>query len=674
MTTAEAAIRESQPPGPGTEDSAPRLTLNPAQREAACAPEGPVLILGGSGTGRTHTVVARVKALLNDGINPNNITCLTLASRNAENIFTQVHRIDPEGAQTKGLFVGTFHHYATSFLKKAGAGILGIPRNYTIWDNDQATEALTQMVQNEDNSLKIGISELGEILRWHKMNLALWGERKIPAEHEHWPEIIKQYESEKKRQCVLDMDDLVPLAIEALESDPKTRSIWSNIRSRHILVDDFQDLSNSQYRMLCLMVNRNTQSITVCADPNQSIYGWRGGNPRLIQRFLLDFPTQRTYALRINHRNSETLVQAAQALTTHPSMIGLSNSHQRALRPPGPNPELIVCEGPPEKLYSYVADEAVKLRREKGLEWEDMALIYRRNVVSAPMSNQLLSRNIPYTVLGETRSAEYGETKRTMALLNLAVNPMDLSNFTAAASVESSESQRGLNPKTAKEIKDLAERENVNLVQAARLTLPGLKKGVRTRNNLEYIVRAWHAVSEMLEQDEISLETVCEQAGEISRKERQQRYTPGMVTPNTSRLLALSRMSVRMPGETLRQHTSRFLETLKTAHFVEHQGMDNEDPYQHRKGITLSTIHSAKGMQWKAVWFMDAADHVIPGNYISEDDDEAMGESQRIFYVATTRATNHLAYCYNTQGGRGHDVIATRFLEPLDDILRVTRI
>lgn len=662
MTTVEAA------PTTGA------MTLNPAQREAACAPEGPVLIIGGSGTGRTHTAIARVKALLNDGINPNNITCLTLASRNAEYIFNAVHDLDEDSKQTKGLFVGTFHHYATSFLKQAGAAILGIPRNYTIWDNDQALEALTQMVQDENSSLKVGTAELNDILRWHKLNLSLWGEQPVPAEQEHWPLITKQYEAEKKRQCVLDMDDLVPLAIEAMEQDPRTRAIWSNIRSRHILVDDFQDLSNAQYRLLRLMVNHNTQSITVCADPNQSIYGWRGANPRLIQRFRLDFPTQKTYALRINHRNSETLVEAAQALTTHPSMTGLSNSYQRALRPPGPNPELVICDGPPEKLYAYVADTASQLRKEKDLEWEDMAFIYRRNLISAPMSTQLLTRNIPYTVLGETRTADHGDTRRTVALLNLVGNPMDLSNFTAAASVESTEKQRGLNSKTAKEIKDIADREDIHLITAAQKALPRLKKGVRTRNNLEYVIKAWKQVTELIDADETNLETVCEQAGEICRKERQQRYTPGMVTPNTSRLLALSRISVKMPGESLRQHLSRFLETLKTAHFAEHQGIDNEDPYQHRKGLTLSTIHSAKGMQWKAVWIMDAADHVIPGNYVREDDIQALEEAQRIFYVATTRATNHLFYCLNTQGARGFESIPTRFLEPLDDILKVTRI
>ena len=671
---------------PPKTETAGAMPLDLLQKTAAEAPPGPVIILGGPGVGKSYTLFARIKALINADVFPATISYLTFSSRAADEARLRLGAIFPDDDTVRKLFVGTFHSFASAFLRQHGAVRLGRSPYYSLWDHDQALEAILAIAgmdepdeageprpRREDGDhpkRNLTALEGREFLQWLSLNKAKWAEEPDPAREPWWYELLTLYNQEKLRQNSMDLDDLVPMAVQALEAEPSVRALWSQIRSRHLLIDEFQDITPVQYRLVQLLTGP-TKSITVATDPNQSIYGWRGAEAKLMKTFQLDHPKAEVNMLRLNHRATETLVAMSEALTADEKMTGLSNTYQSSIRPQGRMPVLLAYHGDQDRMTRHVIEHAERLVANGEHDWEDLAMIYRRRNSRHRLVTNLASRfHIPYHTLGDVRKPGTTTPVRVVNLLSSVANPRDVAAFAAAATVEPDSAGRGLNPNTTARINSLAQEEDITLIQAAESYVNRLRPRNRIRANLEYMIRAWHAVNQALENEHISLEDLCRTALGVVDRDQLEKYVEGE-HEGATQILAICRASARLTDENARQHLSRFLENLKSGDYPDLQDQSNDNPLEKRKGLTLSTIHAAKGLQWPVVWIMDATDGIMPGVPRDREENPGTEEEERIFYVASTRAADRLFYCHANGGGRSADTRPSRYLDNLAEFLEV---
>ena len=650
----------------------PLPVLDRWQHEAATAEPGPILIAGGAGSGRTTTLAARIKFLIESGNNGATISCLSMSSANSELLRQQVESSMEDKEAVRGVFFCTYHHMASTILRNTGAAPhLGLSPHFTIWDTDQSIEVIQSLIQSTPDELTLSNNEIKDILSWDGLNKARWKlEQPLPPKQEYWFDVLKEYKQEKQRQNIVDLNDLIPLAVQALETAPNIRRIWRSVRTRHLLADDFQDITPIQYRLLQLITSTE-RFITATVDPNQSVYSWRGADPRLIRHFQLDFSNTTTFLLRSNHRQTISLHDSLNTLLNDEEMTGLASSNQIPSRETTGNPPIgIAFDGNQEEMNAFMLDRIEDDVLNRRFQWGDIAILFRRRNLGSNIITQLVSRNIPYTIVGDNDGPDKGTTKRTLALLTLALNPWDTATFATAATIESDDTQRGLNPNVTNAIAKISREENINLISAAQRFLPKLQQGVKTRLNIDYAIAASTRVKQILDDPETDLPFLCFETEKISRGNRQERYTQGPVTePEASKLITMSRNCQMLPGETLRQQLSRFLESLKGTNYPELQGSDNADPYAHNSGLILSSIHSSKGKEWKSVWLINTNDAVMPGAYVTEQNTPRLEEEQRLFYTGSARAADALTYIYPMKDGTGAPNPRSRFLSALDQVV-----
>ena len=646
---------------------APSLTIDPLQRAAAEALEGPILALGGPGTGKTHTIMARAARHLKLRISPYTITCLTFSSRGAEDLRRMMENQPLTAAEAPYMFIGTVHHYASFYLRRAGAASLGISPQFTIWDKQQAIEVIAEMVNQEGSKGKnTPPSEISEILDWNGKNQTKTPEETDPAREAKWLDIIEEYTHEKRRQNTLDLDDLIPLAALAMERDPATRAVWNRTRSRHLLVDEFQDMTPRQYHLLNLMIGP-TKSIIATADPNQSIYRWKGADPRLLEQFRLDHGANLNMRmLTVNHRGTRTLSEASSMLTKSEEMHGLGYDYLEAIRIEGPRPTLTRFRGTVHEMDRSILNSAEQLVKQ-GYHWEDMACIYRTHQTMNRMITQFSGKSIPHNILGDTQRDRNSNARCITALLALILNPSDANAFSIAAAADSASRPRRLNQTIADQVRREARADRTNLVEAAEKLIDRLSLESSNHRDLHYVVNAWRELDRMMDTPGIELYDICRRANTLLL-DAQRPGSAATEEPQTFRLMSLSQTTPRMGRENLRQLTARFLVLMASAMQPDHQATENRDPLAHNQGITFGTIHSAKGMQWKIVWVVDATDSDLP-HLRSNSGDEELMEEERVFYVAATRATDQLHFCYADPEEKGTEVNPSRFLEVFGDLL-----
>ena len=225
----------------------------------------------------------------------------------------------------------------------------------------------------------------------------------------------------------------------------------------------------------------------------------------------------------------------------------------------------------------------------------------------------------------------------------------------------------------AKKISSRAQEKGIDLIEASLEYLPHLRINARTKQNLEFITRAWEKLNDYLTEEGSTLPGLCELACRIAQRQHRGENLSESGNQQVNHLMALARTTVKLPAESIVQQAARFIEDLKASGHPDLQDSNNEDLLEQQKGITLGTIHAAKGLQWKTVFFMYASDQVIPGRS-HPDDKEHLEEEQRIFYVASTRATDNLYYCSAVQSGRDNNASLTRFLDPVKNEMEYTEI
>ena len=652
-------------PSPSAPSATPKdvfADLNDQQRAAVehgigdDTQRGPLLVIAGAGTGKTKTLASRVARLVQAGADPHRILLLTFARRAAgemeQRVGRMLHRLLGYGttqAPPHFPWCGTFHSVGARLLRDY-ADRIGLAPNFTILDRSDA-EDLIGMVRQE-----LGLAETVERFPLKGSCLAIYS-RVVNSQAKldqvlqtHYPwcfgahdglkKMFKAYAQAKHTQQVLDYDDLL-LYWSHMMADP---GIAADVRQRfdHVLIDEYQDTNRLQGGIV-LGLKPQGENLTVVGDDAQAIYSFRAADVGNI----LDFPDQfnppaRIVALEQNYRSTQPILAASNAV------IGLAKKrHAKDLWSNQPSSELPRITAMPDEASQaqWVADQ-VLLRREEGIRLIKQAVLFRTSSHSAPLELELTRRNIPFRKFGGLKFLESTHIKDVLSILRWAQNPRG-----RLAGFRTSQLLPGFGPVSAGKLLDEMERQPDPLTAIEGFTPP--KATAEDWSKLASLIASLSRDSQW--------PTDLERAIEWYQPHLERIHDDAEV-----RLADLEQMARIAQGYSSRE---RFLTEL-TLDPPEASSDESGAPHLDEDYLILSTIHSAKGQEWNAVYVLNVVDGCMPSD-MATGREEDIEEERRLLYVAMTRAKHHLALItpqrfYVRQQRRGGDsyinATLTRFI------------
>ena len=630
--------------------------LNPQQREAVEAKDGPVLILAGPGSGKTRVLTQRVAYLVQSRrIDPRHIMAVTFTNKAAREMKERLDRaLGPE--RTAELSVGTFHALCARFLRR-DAPHIGISRDFVIYDADDQ-EALVKVALKDLNidDKKYKPSAVLNAISSAKSEL-------IPPENyvapTYWHEAIgrvyARYQELLRASSALDFDDLLNEVVRLFDTNPTVLGYYQN-RYRHILVDEFQDTNTAQYTLLKQMAAKSR--ILFCVgDEDQSIYKFRGADFRNVQRFQDDYPDAQVILLEQNYRSTQTILDAARGVIRR-------NRHRTDKRlftdRAGGTPISIYEAYNEDDEALYVVNTIEDQIRGQQYKAADFAVFYRTNAQSRPLEEAFIRAGIPYRLFGGTRFYARREVKDVLAYLQLVHNPHDTVGLIRVINVPS----RGIGAKTIAALQDAAR----NWSKSPYAMMSELKTGAansplasgltgRARQALvDFVNRldGWIAQKKRTKSVADLLDVIVKQTGYKDyildgSEEGRDRWD------NVKELRNVAADYTSAVGD---DPLAEFLGDVALVSDVDRMEDDRVD------APTLMTLHSAKGLEFPVVFITGMEEGVLPHARSLENPDE-MEEERRLTYVGITRAKDRvfLSYAFRRSRWGSSDVNApSRFL------------
>lgn len=588
--------------------------LNPAQLEAVESIEGAYLVIAGAGSGKTRVLVHRVAYLVEKGVRPDEILLLTFTRRAAEEMLKRASLLlDERCAKVSG---GTFHSFANATLRKY-AFVLGLANNFTILDSPDAQDTInlvrTQLGFNKGEKRfprKKAILEVisKSINKSQKLDDVLYDE--YPQFMEFSEDIKKirdEYQKYKRAKSLLDYDDLLVYLKDLLTNHQDVRLVLAK-KYKYIMVDEYQDTNNLQAYIACLLASEN-KNIMVVGDDAQSIYSFRGANFKNIMGFPKIFKGAKIITLEENYRSTQPILNLTNKVIGRAKESFKKNLFTRKKG----NKQPIFIDAPDENAQSkYIADKVLQLR-EEGLELSDIAILFRSGWHSNDLEIELASRNIPFVKYGGQKFVEAAHIKDIISYLRIIYNLSDqVSWFRALLLIP------GIGPKSAERIISLiSDKEN-------------LSKELSLCKN-EEVAKLFKLICKF---DAFSSDParIIKAFLEYYQPLLKNKYDDFHKRLND--LDSLLRIAGRY--KTLEEFLTDMALEPPERGIVESGARDKDD-----LPLTLSTIHSAKGLEWHTVFMIYVAEGHLP-SYLSLEDEDAIEEERRLFYVASTRAKENL--------------------------------
>jgi len=609
---------------PGQLESTPWLDeLNAEQRRAATSPAGPLLILAGAGTGKTTTLCARVAWLVGEGVAPERIMLLTFTRRAAREMLQRTRALVTMSAGSRGVLGGTFHSIAHRFVR-LHASALGLASGFGVLDAGDAADLLDLV--REANGHAEGARRFPKkstLLDIYSRTVnAQRPLSEVLAESFPWCDehreaiasLLKAYTARKRTLGVLDLDDLL-LYWRALAADEVIGSEMEACLD-HLLIDEYQDVNGLQVDIV-RSLRRHCRNVTAVGDDFQAIYGWRAASAEHILEFPSHFPDTDVVTLERNYRSSQAILDTANALAAQASRA--FPKRLRSERGEGGRPELVFCRD--ESAQAAEVCSRVLEARERGMELRRQAVLMRASHDSDLLELELTRRQIPFVKYGGLRYLEAAHVKDLIALFRIADNPADeISWFRVLQLVE------GVGPTTARRVLDVL------------LSVPGTGRFAEWPRACEQLPRDARppagAVIAALRAtlDEPSAGVRAERLRDALAPLIKARYPDGAM-----RLLDLE------------QIVAAARESPSLGHFVGDLVIDPPQssadlagpPHLDEDYLVLSTIHSAKGLEWEAVHVLALYDGNIPAD-MAAGSKASIDEERRLLYVAMTRARREL--------------------------------
>ncbi len=630
------------------------LQLNPPQQEAVRYTQGPLLVVAGAGSGKTRVIIEKIVYLVRDrGLPAARIAAITFTNKAAREMRERLAKRLGAGPAAE-VTVSTFHALGWRILR-AHHDLLGYRPGLSILD-EQDSQTVVRDLLPEGTAPELVRIARAQVARWKNRALAA-GDLPDDPSGDFSSEgeaaigrLYRRYEAHLRDLNAVDFDDLIlqPLRILA---DEEARLRWQQ-EIRYLLVDEYQDSNETQYRMLRLLAGDEGR-FTAVGDDDQSIYGWRGAQPENLQQLQRDYPTLHIVKLEQNYRSVGTVLKAANALiANNPRPIDKrlwSGLHEgEAIR-------VIPCEGDREEA-AMVAAEILHREYTTPAKWGDFAVLYRGNHQSRVLEQALREHRIPYHLSGGTSFFERTEIKDLMCYLRLAVNPDDNTAFLRVINTP----RRDIGVASRGVIAQHAGRHHTSLFQAAlqpecRAAVPG-----RSAASLAQFCDLLIATSDRGERSD-PVEAVRDLYEAIGYESwlREQADNPGVAEKrieNARELLAwLGRLQADSPDAGLVDLVGRL--SLLTS-------LDQDD--EPGQQVRLMTLHGAKGLEFPHVFLVGLEEDLLPHRNSLEENGEQ--EERRLLYVGLTRARETLTLSYAQNRRRYGEQVKcepSRFLEEL---------
>ena len=617
-------------------DSVLSQQLNPAQYEAVTAPDGPLLILAGAGSGKTRVISYRIAYLVQErGVPPEQIVSVTFTNKAAGEMKHRVEQLI--GAQARGITLGTFHSICARWLRREISRI-GYESSFSIYDDDDQLALLKRLYvdaginpkQHAPQAVRASISRAKEQLltpQQYSQSADSPFEIAVAA-------LYRRYQEALQEQNALDFDDLLVLTLRLFDEAPDVLDRYQR-RFKHVLVDEYQDVNRAQYLLVKHLAQQH-RNLTIVGDDSQAIYGWRGADVRYILEFEHDFPESRVVRLEQNYRSTKTILAAAQAIEA-----GLRARREKTLWTENDRGvPITICRAADERDEAmFVAREIEKLHGD-GFKHRDFAVMYRMNSQSRAVEEAFVRRRLPYQIVGGTRFYERREIKDILAYLRLANNPNDAVSLERVINVP----QRGIGDTTLDQLREWASELGIPVTHALRV-LRTLESdgdggarvappfGDRARTQLLSFGKLLADVEEASKSVGLVelFDTVILRTGYrdylVNDKAGEERWENVMELRSV-----VSDYEGMDPGVGLRA----FLENVSLV-------SDVDSIRDEKDAITLLTLHSAKGLEYPVVFITGMEEGIFPHRRsIDALDENEMDEERRLCYVGMTRAMQRL--------------------------------
>ena len=531
---------------------------------------------------------------------------------------------------------------------------------------NHAREVLGQEDPQEDPKVKPGEKakpgKLDAAWRWYRLNRSRHADRPLPAEEPWWRISADSYDGDKRLEGVVDVDDLVPLALKVMQDLPAIRELWLQTYD-HYVMDDCQNFSAAETDLL-IELTRGNRAVTAAASPNQAV--GLGADSGSWPRLGLDMNRSGSgiHRLRLNHRSGQGLSRGAQTIASAASMDGLQEDPQDSVYQLQRSPAVLMeVEGRPRDMHRRVVAMLRQLREDEDFVWDDIACLYKDPATFRALRTMLVSEGIPYTVLGDQPQRDR-DVESVIAMLTLVQNRDDFQAFRRAASADPSPA-RQLDPGLASAIRATARRDKIDLVRAAEAHLSSLRYGTRNWRDLRYVSESWQELNRVAGLPESGVLQLI--AAAVSQLYQHQRRRSGGLPWPMKRLIDASRPSRVTGGVSAAADLAAFLDHLNPGLNGDFLDREPHAPLQPGHGLICSTIEAFAGLEARVVVVLDARDDVLPGP-VPPGDRLALFRVQRQFYVAWTRASRRLIFTYTTRSGSKQDgAHPSRFLDVLGE-------
>lgn len=643
--------------------------LNKIQKEAVIRTEGPALIIAGAGSGKTRVLTYRIAHLLNQGAKPWSILSLTFTNKAAREMKVRIGKVAGENI-ARYLWMGTFHSIFSRILRTEYEAT-GYPSNFTIYDSADSKSLIKTIIKSfqlDDKTYKTNV--VASRISMAKNNLltpAVYSNNteirdidksmRMPAIHE----VYKEYTKRCFLSGAMDFDDLLLKTNLLFRDHPEILEKYQD-RFDYVMVDEYQDTNFAQYLIVKKLAAKH-KNICVVGDDAQSIYSFRGAKIENILNFRKDYPDHKLFKLEQNYRSTQNIVNAANSIIA---------KNKRQI------PKNVFSEketGKPLKILSaltdneegfLVAGEIAETQLRDHYKYQDYAILYRTNAQSRIFEEALRKRNIPYKIYGGLSFYQRKEIKDLLAYYRITINPADNEALKRIINFP----PRGIGSTTMLKL-ETAATNNETTIWKTILALgeahpAGLNKGTIAKvKNFAILIQSFAAYT--AENDAFdTAKTIAEQAG-ILKELYNDKSPEGLGRhENIQELLnGIQEFSLSAIEEGRPEKLENYLEDVALL-----TDQDNEKDDDRNK-VTMMTVHSAKGLEFKNVFVVGLEENLFPSQPRGDKNtEENLEEERRLFYVAVTRAEENVCLSYANQRYRWGNLdfcTPSRFLEELDE-------
>jgi DNA helicase-2/ATP-dependent DNA helicase PcrA len=642
--------------------------LNEPQRDAVINYEGPSLVIAGAGSGKTRVLTYRIAYLLSNGVPPSSILALTFTNKAAREMKDRIASVVGQDL-ARFLWMGTFHSIFSRILRTESE-IIGFPSSFTIYDTQDSRNLIKTIIKHYKLDDKIykptvvhnRISSAKNNLITHTAYLenAQIRERDQSSRMPRIGEIYREYTKRCKDAGSMDFDDLLLKTNILFRDHPEVLEKYKS-RFKYILVDEYQDTNFSQY-LIVKKLAESHNNICVVGDDAQSIYSFRGAKIENILNFRNDYPGYNTYKLEQNYRSTQTIVNAANSLIA-------KNKHQinkTVFSEKSSGDKIKVLNALTDNEEGYlVAGEIVNRRMQNQNGYADFAILYRTNAQSRIFEEALRKRNIPYKIYGGLSFYQRKEIKDLLAYYRLIINPKDGEAFKRVVNYPA----RGIGATTIGRLELSAINNGRSIWEIASdehsVQQAGLNSGA-SKKVLEFcrIISDFANNANSADAYEVAMQ-VASDTGIL--KELYNDKSPENLSryENIQELLnAIQEFSISAKEEGRPDNLSVFMEEVALITDQDNDKEENSDK------VTLMTVHSSKGLEFKNVFIVGLEENLFPSGYSGTITPKELEEERRLFYVALTRAENYACLSFARQRYRWGSLEfcnPSRFIGEIDD-------